>query len=402
MSTTDSIIISISQIVTAEVVYPLKPNATPNMIEWFGKGVSLAVAVLALILGLTWRGSINVLYALNEPFQMQVLPAFMLGLYSPTICHPWSLAFGLVVGLIATVVIEVIRSRNEDIASFALRTGLSTFFLNCICVLFIESFRHLWNWRKGFTTSSSVHKQSESLTAGNDDINRDEEEHDKDDFVDNPNSEGCPIRDQQEDYEAIGRVRPFPNLPTWDTPNVKRFGAHSLTPSLLERMMSDTQELIKNLYYLGFVMLGITITTPLTPEFQPPMEGNEWIVLPFVVRGFPVWAFKALILLIISYLITVPMILSMPTDFHVDKEKLFHSGIDADVVELKPEEKGVRTQYDQDNPALFSRRNLISKQTATIVENNAVAEVKAKEIKVNDVGVKDAQGELVKLISTEI
>lgn len=73
-----------------------------------------------------------------------------------------------------------------------------------------------------------------------------------------------------------------------------------------------------------------------------------------------------------------------------------------DVVELKPEEKGVRTQYDQDNPALFSRRNLISKQTATIVENNAVAEVKAKEIKVNDVGVKDAQGELVKLISTEI
>lgn len=402
MSTTDSIIISISQIITAEVVYPMKPNATPNQINWFGRGVSLTVAVLALILGLTWKGSINILFALNEPFQMQVLPAFLLGLYAPTVFHPWSLTFGLVIGLVSTVVIEVMKTSNENLANFALRPGLSTFFLNCLSVFFIESFRFLQNWRKGMSATSSVQRESESLRAGNDNINQEQDEHDNDSFVDNPKGSPIAIGEQETNggpYEAVGQVMPFPNLPAWDRPNVKRFGANSLTPSLLESMMSDTPELIKNLYYLGFVLIGITITTPLTPAFQPPLEGNEWIVLPVVVRGFPWWAFKALILLIISYLITVPMILSMPADFIIDEEKLFRSGINADAVELEPEEKGVRTQYDQDNPALSARRNLIRMQTERIITTNALAKEKVEDMKINDVGVKEAQVELGKLVS---
>ena len=51
MSTADSLIIAISQLVTVEIVYPLHPKATPNDISVVGKIVSLVSVVLALLVG---------------------------------------------------------------------------------------------------------------------------------------------------------------------------------------------------------------------------------------------------------------------------------------------------------------------------------------------------------------
>jgi sodium/proline symporter len=51
MSTADSLLIAISQLVTQEVVYPLRPDASPEDMTWVGRGVSLVAAILATIMG---------------------------------------------------------------------------------------------------------------------------------------------------------------------------------------------------------------------------------------------------------------------------------------------------------------------------------------------------------------
>ena len=70
MSTTDSILISISQIITSDILYPMRPNSTPNQVAWMGRFVSLAVSALSLIVGLTWQGSILKLFDLGMPISM--------------------------------------------------------------------------------------------------------------------------------------------------------------------------------------------------------------------------------------------------------------------------------------------------------------------------------------------
>ena len=51
MSTADSLIIAISQLITVEIVYPMRPNSTPTEISVIGRGVSLCAVVVALVIG---------------------------------------------------------------------------------------------------------------------------------------------------------------------------------------------------------------------------------------------------------------------------------------------------------------------------------------------------------------
>ena len=51
MSTADSLVIAISQLVTVEIVYPMRPKTTPTGIAWVGRAVSLVSATIALLIG---------------------------------------------------------------------------------------------------------------------------------------------------------------------------------------------------------------------------------------------------------------------------------------------------------------------------------------------------------------
>jgi Na+/proline symporter len=51
MSTADSLIIAISQLITAEIIYPLKPDSTPYSIAWYGRFTSLISVAFALLIG---------------------------------------------------------------------------------------------------------------------------------------------------------------------------------------------------------------------------------------------------------------------------------------------------------------------------------------------------------------
>jgi len=59
MSTADSLIIAISQLITAEIVYPLRPHASPIQVTWYARFASLVTVIVALIVGLLWNEGIT-------------------------------------------------------------------------------------------------------------------------------------------------------------------------------------------------------------------------------------------------------------------------------------------------------------------------------------------------------
>lgn len=133
MSTIDSILISISQIITQDMVYPMVPNSTPKQIAWAGRIVSLVVTALSLIVGLTFKSGITVLMKVGFPIAIQMTPAFYIGLYSPYRPHPWSLALPAMVMIIGAVFIQIFYSKeNIDPAILAI---LINFGLVFVCEL---------------------------------------------------------------------------------------------------------------------------------------------------------------------------------------------------------------------------------------------------------------------------
>jgi Na+/proline symporter len=51
MSTADSLIIAISQLITVEIIYPLTPQGSPTQVTWCGRFVSLLSVLIALCIG---------------------------------------------------------------------------------------------------------------------------------------------------------------------------------------------------------------------------------------------------------------------------------------------------------------------------------------------------------------
>jgi len=51
MSTADSLLIAISQLVTVEIAYPARPRASPKQMAWTGRFISLLAAVIAILIG---------------------------------------------------------------------------------------------------------------------------------------------------------------------------------------------------------------------------------------------------------------------------------------------------------------------------------------------------------------
>lgn len=104
MSTADSLVIAISQLVTVDMIYPLRPNASTRDMTLVGKGVSLVAVVLSVVVGLLWdEGTVNTMHRdwvnarLSHTFlcligitelgniqfalSLQCVPVFLVGLY---------------------------------------------------------------------------------------------------------------------------------------------------------------------------------------------------------------------------------------------------------------------------------------------------------------------------------
>lgn len=97
MSTADSLIIAISQIITVEVIWPMKPNASQSQLTWLARFSSFLAVVIALVIGILWKDGVNALVPINTGVLVQAVPAYLNGLYGTAETqrlHPWSLAIG--------------------------------------------------------------------------------------------------------------------------------------------------------------------------------------------------------------------------------------------------------------------------------------------------------------------
>jgi len=191
----------------------------------------------------------------------------------------------------------------------------------------------------------------------------------------------------------------FPNRPKWDIPLTKRFGHQALSPKLLNAMMSGVVEPVKNYQYCLLMAFAITMTTPLAPEFQPPLEEDgtfEYAVN--TVNGLPWWVFKAIILLLVSSLVSIPMILSIQDDYPFDEKSLLRSGVNPDIVDLEPDEKGGRKHYDDVNEAVRSRRVMIRAETIRVRKANAEAKRQAESLVKKEGDTLDARDHLRSLV----
>lgn len=97
--------------------------------------------------------------------------------------------------------------------------------------------------------------------------------------------------------------------------------------------------------------------------------------------------------MIISFVINfvnIPVLISMPDAFPYSEEELLRSGIDADVVELEPEEKGGRTGYDEPNQKAIIRRQSIREETKRIKKANEDAKRAFEEARANDLSATEA------------
>lgn len=88
----------------------------------------------------------------------------------------------------------------------------------------------------------------------------------------------------------------------------------------------------------------------------------------------------------------------MPKDYPFDKNALLKSGVEADIVELEPEEKGTRTMFDEVNKHLKSRRELIREQTTRIKAIKKDAYDVAEQKRLDDESSKSATAHLNTLV----
>lgn len=285
MSTADSLIIAVSQLITMEVLRPNLTNSSPERLTMLARLVSLGSVVVALMIGLLWDEGITALGRIQFPLSTQAVPAFLYGLFCynrQTDVHPWSVAAG---------------AMASSVFVFAFFFG----YLNVA-----DSPRPVNAGISGFCINIAV-------TVGAEVVRRQ--------FKSNNDKE----------YETETTEILFPDRPSWDMPNLSRFGEKSLTPQRIWKMMEGVAEPLTSPTWVAFFFFVISLTTPLTPENEPPLvDGVFGDFMPALIGGLPWWYMKLLMISAVSTLILLVSIARMPHKFPEtkdDKEKEVYDSV---------------------------------------------------------------------------
>ena len=320
MSTADSLVIAVSQLISTEVVYPAKPDATPSQIKWIGRIVSLMSMTFALIVGLAWKEGITDLSRIQFGLSFQAIPAFLIALYAKgprTDCHPWAIATSAWVGMLLVFTLYFGYVKKNDDAK-PLDVGVTAGACNFLLLVALELSRRQFSVKK-----------------------------EKDEKEDDPiaESEWKPVWD--------GR-------PPWDMPKLHRFGEVPLTPRMVWKLMDGVTEPLTNIWFALFVFLSLTLVTPFVPADIPPFENGEFLFLPAVFNGVPWWAFKIIILSAIPYIAIFALIYHTPNEFpSPSEEEIQQFGVVPEYIELSHNEMVRRASYDEKNVRLYRRRNAV-------------------------------------------
>jgi len=330
MSTADSLIIAISQLVTSDIVYPLKPDATPVQITWIGRSVSLCSTIVAILIGLFWDTGVSALAPVQFGISLQAVPSFIIGLFAPSRqwdVHPWNLAGAAWAGVAVTVAVYF-GYVNVDSNPRPINSGVLAFACQLGTLFLLECGRRIIVGRKNKDAASP---------------------------------------EKAEKASAEQEIADFSARPVWDFPKMERFGQRPLTPAFLWKLMEGIKEPITNAWLCCFLFLLACVITPLIPENQPPIDENgEFVYPPVIFNGLPWWAFKISLVGIIPTMTFFVMAYRLPYSFEPDEVKIMKEGVDPDAVIMTTPEMGRRASYDERNTLIHRRRSTISDQMANL------------------------------------
>lgn len=296
MSTVDSLIISASQLIMSEMVLPLVHNnerlSSDGSITWMGRICSFVITVASLSFGLQWEGTTFSIIELQLSMTLQTVPAFCIGLFSTREFHPWPIATGAWVGgCWVYLFYEYYMKDNEE--RLPINNGVSALGINLAIVLIGEStISLLW-----------PSKRDRALPPEGD----------------SSESEGSGELEGEE-----GKKEPrllFPNRPSFDVPKLAHFGDKPLTWRFLKKSLSGTYEIATNPYWVAFMLVTMSMSTPLVPEKEPPFLADGTFAYPPVrVMGIPWFAWKTILFSIIPSAFLLIEIIRMPTEYGPEKE----------------------------------------------------------------------------------
>mmetsp|Transcript_616 Transcript_616/g.1462 ORF Transcript_616/g.1462 Transcript_616/m.1462 type:complete len:734 (-) Transcript_616:133-2334(-) len=321
MSTADSLIIAISQLVTVEIFYPMMPSATPATMSWWGRMASLFSVALALVVGLAWNEGITDLGKIQFPLTIQVIGPFLIGLFAKdrmTDVHPWCITAAVISSSIWVVAIYFGYLRaGAHPNPLAIDSGITGVCWQAVLIVFFETFYRLVLKKENSTSVEKVPDEKALL---------------------------------------------YPNRPAWDIPKMSRFGESTLTPEGVCKSMDGFYEPMASGYWNALMFATISFVTPLVAPSEPPLaEDGTFLYLPNTVHGLPWWAFKIILLSVIPFVVLLAALYKIPRDFPMEDEvALGKKGVDVDLVSLTRQELGRRSSYDEPNVLIQQRRSSIS------------------------------------------
>lgn len=288
MSTADSLIIAVSQLITMELIRPAVGFMDINheaRLTHYARFVSLGSVIVALIIGIFWDEGITDLGKIQFPLSAQAVPAFLYGLFTTKTkfdMHPWSIAAGAWVSTIYVIAFYFGYVKPVE-ASLPVNAGISGLMINVVVTLSTEAVRRAAN---------PAPKNNQHAPSKMDETTEEEEDN------------AHPI------------LLLFADRPEWDIPAISRFGDHALSPERIWRSMEGVNEPMTNLWWIVLFFLTITFVTPMTPEMEPPLsDANVFLYPPALIAGMPWWFFKLLMISAISTIILVVAIYNAPNDY---------------------------------------------------------------------------------------
>jgi hypothetical protein len=261
-------------------------------ITWMGRACSFVITVAFLTFGLNWEGTTFSIIELQLSMTLQTVPAFFIGLYSRYEFHPWPIATGALVGGAWTwFFYDIYMKDNPD--RLPINNGVSGLGLNLAVIFIGESTRLLL-----FRPKRDLALPPEGY----------EEE--------NKGTDASEGEERKKEPRLI-----FPNRPKFDIPPLAHFGDKPMTWRTLTKAMSGTYEVATNPYWVAFMLITMSLCTPLVPEKEPPFMADGTFAYPPVrIFGIPWFAWKSILFACIPSTFLLIEIWRMPTSFGPEKE----------------------------------------------------------------------------------
>ena len=308
MSTADSILIAINHLLTAELAYPIRPNASSKAIAIYGKIASLVTMALGFLFFLAIPG-LQSLLAVQFSSAAQAMPVFFIGLYmsDKQKPHPWSIAAGMWLGWVVVFLINESynKARSENPNHFTLNPGIIGLACNVAFIAILETVRNL----------AARFSKKDSSSA--------------DDFI---------------------------TTRAWDTPALKRFGEKPLDDNLLTSLMRGVHEPLLQTWFFVFVLAISAAILPLSGAGLPPLDAaGNLAYAPGIIGGIPDWAFWFIMWALVFTAVVLYECFRIPNDFPADENT-----DDPDTLIMTKQELLMRQSYDGVNESLLRRRSTLA------------------------------------------